>query len=115
MVRLVSAATLSLSVAAMEPNSEGVGVARRVGVAATSSEVLSRSDFAVNMTCGSCEKAVREVLQKMKENDQGVVSFSIDLPNKRVIVDATCSSDILKVSSSSFRLLYNAGTYISCC
>ncbi|OQV18250.1 hypothetical protein BV898_07646 [Hypsibius exemplaris] len=44
-------------------------------------------EFFVDMTCEGCSGAVTRILEKQKAN--GVNSFQIDLPNKKVFIDSS--------------------------
>ncbi|KAG0434269.1 hypothetical protein HPB47_019226 [Ixodes persulcatus] len=50
-------------------------------------------EFEVEMTCEGCSGAVQRVLGKLE--GQGVNKVEIDLPNKRVFIDSTLSSEKL--------------------
>ncbi|XP_055332242.1 copper transport protein ATOX1-like [Paramacrobiotus metropolitanus] len=50
-------------------------------------------EFFVDMTCEGCSGAVTRILDKQKGN--GVNSFQIDLPNKKVFIDSSLTPDEL--------------------
>ncbi|XP_022663678.1 copper transport protein ATOX1-like [Varroa jacobsoni] len=50
-------------------------------------------EFEVEMTCEGCSGAVKRVLGKL--DGQGVTKVEIDLPNKRVFITSTLTSDQL--------------------
>ncbi|XP_072040368.1 copper transport protein ATOX1-like [Amphiura filiformis] len=52
-----------------------------------------KHEFTVAMTCEGCSGAVTRVLNKLKPDK--VKDFTIDLPGKKVVVEATVSSDEL--------------------
>lgn len=69
--------------AAGEPRAGGVATA-------TTSSVMPKHEFSVDMTCEGCSNAVTRVLNKL-----GGVQFDIDLPNKKVCIDSEHSVDTL--------------------
>uniref|UniRef100_A0A8C8W9Z0 Copper transport protein ATOX1 n=1 Tax=Panthera leo TaxID=9689 RepID=A0A8C8W9Z0_PANLE len=60
------------------------------GVATTTSTVMPKHEFSVDMTCEGCSNAVSRVLNKL-----GGVEFDIDLPNKKVCINSEHSVDLL--------------------
>ena len=55
-------------------------------------EMSSKVEFAVNMTCGSCEKAVRESLHGI----EGIYSVDIDIAQLSVVVSTRQPSSIIQ-------------------
>ncbi|XP_014244927.1 copper transport protein ATOX1-like [Cimex lectularius] len=50
--------------------------------------------FKVDMTCSSCETAVKKVLQK--NIDKGIVAYDVDLDSKTVIIRGSVSEEEAK-------------------
>lgn len=61
-----------------------------VTAAATTSSIMPKHEFSVDMTCEGCSNAVTRVLNKL-----GGVQFDIDLPNKKVCINSEHSVDTL--------------------
>jgi len=61
----------------------------------------TKLEFAVNMTCGSCENAVRESLKDIR----GIRSLEIDVSSQRVILNTTEPSNIIQDALESTGML----------
>ncbi|XP_042195916.1 copper transport protein ATOX1-like isoform X2 [Callorhinchus milii] len=51
---------------------------------------MTKREFSVDMSCEGCSGAVTKVLNKL-----GDVQFSIDLPEKKVVIESRHSVDVL--------------------
>ncbi|XP_004342913.2 copper chaperone for superoxide dismutase [Capsaspora owczarzaki ATCC 30864] len=64
------------------------------------------TEFAVEMTCGACEKAVNEAMQQLKQTSPpgAVGSVQVDLAEQRVVVESSLpSSTLLQAIESTGR------------